>query len=178
MWKGRRCASASFAFRTGRAIQGLTGGSFLRLRCLWELGRKRDACGEFWRRADFTLPRLNLRAGSVRRLAEAAATGPGTNSIRDSWLAGESAAAPWRWRGRGGGKVPFLFLRKEDGGERQPRGRTTDAVGATCWRLIWQGKEIQGWNRNDACVENMWIFLFYFIPWSKFCFCRWKLTEF
>lgn len=34
VWKGRRCASASFAFRTGRTIQGLTGGSSLRLRCL------------------------------------------------------------------------------------------------------------------------------------------------
>lgn len=64
-------------------------GAFFRLRCLWELRRKRDARGEFWRRADFTLPRLNLCAGSAWRLAEAAATGPGTNSIRDSWLAGE-----------------------------------------------------------------------------------------
>lgn len=47
----------------------------------------------------------NLYSGSVCRSAEAPATGPGTNSITDSWLAGEHAASLGKW----GKKVPFVL---------------------------------------------------------------------
>lgn len=94
----------------------------LPLRCLWERGvHVRSSEGEW------TSHLPNLYSGSVCRSAETPASRTGTNSITDSWLAGECAVALGKWK-------KSLLSSKEDRGEKGHLPLDwTRPVSAICW---------------------------------------------
>ncbi len=69
----------------------------------------------------------NLYSGSICRSAEAPASGPGTNSITDSWLAGECAVALGKW------KKSLLSFKKDRGEKGCLPLDWTRPVSAICW---------------------------------------------